>query len=163
MSTRTVKENEGRWLMRVWVFLITASYLSRLSAVSCGLWAASSQTRQWHPNLMFPPQKAFSLQPDWDPCRRCHCLPPPPPAHFTGQANCRIRQNEDWRVFKSQWHMTPIMSRWRLKGIGDDIILRVLRRTFSAGRVPSAYTAETGGEPSGWLCQQVLYLFIFCF
>lgn len=57
--------------------------------------------------------------------------------------------------------MTPIMSRWRLKGIGDDIILRVLRRTFSAGRVPSAYTAETGGEPSGWLCQ-ASSSFFFC-
>lgn len=56
--------------------------------------------------------------------------------------------------------MTPIMSRWRLKGIGDDIILRVLRRTFSAGRVPSAYTAETGGEASGWLCQASSFSFI---
>lgn len=55
--------------------------------------------------------------------------------------------------------MTPIMSRWRLKGIGDDIILRVLRRTFSAGRVPSAYTAETGGEASGWLCQASSFSF----
>lgn len=55
--------------------------------------------------------------------------------------------------------MTPIMSRWRLKGIGDDIILRVLRRTSSAGRVPSAYTAETGGEASGWLCQASSFSF----
>lgn len=58
--------------------------------------------------------------------------------------------------------MTPIMSRWRLKGIGDDIILRVLRRTFSASRVPSAYTAETGGEASGWLCQASSFYFFFC-
>lgn len=30
-----LKENEGQRLMRVWIFLIIASYLSRLSSVSC--------------------------------------------------------------------------------------------------------------------------------
>lgn len=83
-------------------------------------------------------------------------------AHFTGQADCPIRQNEDWRVFKSQWHMTPIMSCWRLKGVGDDIIWGVLRRTSSStARVPSAHAAQTGGEPSGFLCLQRLASSIF--
>ncbi len=60
MMTRMLKENEGEGLMRVWIFLITESYLSRLSTVSCIPRAANSQTRQWNPNLIFSTQKAFA-------------------------------------------------------------------------------------------------------
>lgn len=109
MSTWTVKENEGRWLMRVWVFLITASYLSRLSAVSCGLGAASSQTRQWHPNLMFPAQKAFSHQPDWVACRH------------TSQTR-RTAESEGMKIgeclkVSDIWHQLWLAGGWRALGM----------------------------------------------